>query len=103
MATRLTQHALRAVVLALLLAGCEGRGQFGPDACDKNERAAVGGTAVLAIYFDKNGKEVGTDGEALHGTKKNTMCPAPPPPGPGPCGPGKCAVVVYGKSYCVPC
>jgi|SoiMethySBSTD1v2_1073268.scaffolds.fasta_scaffold535496_2 hypothetical protein len=104
MTTRLLKRGLGLLLLGLFLTGCESRGQFGQDACSNNERTPVGGTAVLAVYYDQNGVEVGTDGEALKGTTDNTMCPAPPPPGPGPCPTGKCPVTISsGKTYCIPC
>ena len=82
-------------------AGCQNRGKFGPEACEKP--APAEGTAVAAIYYDINGQMVGSGGEDLFGTKNNQLCPAPPGDGTGGCATGKCPVAAPGRTICVVC
>ena len=111
MTTTLITRGLAFVLVGLALAACSNvkpepnRGTFGPAACDQSTRQAVGDSAVLAVYFDKDGKEVGTTAESLHGTVNNTMCPAPELEGGAGCPAGKCPIFVprMGTSYCGPC
>jgi hypothetical protein len=108
-ATKLNFRSSTFVLLGLCLAaaGCENRGTWGSKACPSADRVDVGQQAVLAVYYDKDGNQVGTAGESLPYTENNRMCPAlEKEPGPGPCAPGACAVTIpgTGKTYCVkPC
>jgi hypothetical protein len=79
------------------------RGTFGTVACGPTERKAVPGTAVLAVYYDENGAELGSDAELLTGTENNTMCPAAKLTIPGGCPNGTCPYNGGGNKYCGPC
>jgi hypothetical protein len=83
------------------------RGIFGPESCDSADRISVPADALIAVYFDKDGHETGTNAEIMTGTSNNTMCPVPEEPEeppPGGCAAGKCPITLStGKTYCVVC
>lgn len=89
------------LLTAFLLVACEGRGTFGPEACDAGARVGVDGGAVGAVYLDKTGQAVGA--EELQGTQNNKMCPTPDEGGSGVCPSGYCARTMGGKTYCLRC
>jgi len=63
----------------------------------------VDSQAVVALYFDKHGKVVGTNAEDLSGTSDNKMCPTPSPSVPGLCQSGYCSQLLSGRKVCMPC
>ena len=114
--------ALLIVPLLIALGGCPGnggsnstgtqtaltaggnRGTFTPEACAESERVATP-DSVLALYFDKDGKVVGTQAENMAGTMNDRMCPLNPPPGGGSLCPGTyCPIFIpsLGMTFCKP-
>lgn len=89
------------LVATFLLTACEGRGTFGPEACDAGARVGVDGGAVAAVYYDKTGAPL--TAEEMEGTQNNKMCPTPDPGGPSGCPTGYCARTMSGKTYCLRC
>ncbi len=79
------------------------RGTFGSESCPN--RVPVNSNAVVAIYYDAAGNQVGNPKiiEDLWGTTVKNMCETAPPPEPtGGCG-ALCVVVINGVGYCRKC
>jgi hypothetical protein len=87
--------------LLLSLAGCaETRGKFGSGACAT--KVPVNANAVVAVYYDKLGNQVGTRIEDLYDTSDKKMCEDYVPQQPGACG-SYCTVVINGQAHCYKC
>ena len=84
-------------------AAAETRGKFGDDSCRANsqERIDVPAGAAYAIYYDKDGVDLGAPAEILKGTSKKRMCAAPlKSPDDAGCVSPKCPKKISGTWYC---
>ncbi len=119
MANTLMARGVTVLVIGLLVAGCKNQGQgqqetqasvenrgiFSAESCSSGERIALDSNAAYALYFDRDGNQVGPDNvaEDLLGTSDIKMCPTPSAADPSACAPGYCPRVISGKTYCLRC